>query len=49
MLEIGASTWEYLAMHVALLGVDFAVSEPPELLEHLHKLGARLQHASTNL
>src|SRR3954447_15000260 len=32
----------WLALRIAMLGVDFEVSEPPELLEHLRALGARL-------
>jgi predicted DNA-binding transcriptional regulator YafY len=32
----------WLALRVAMLGVEFEVVEPPELIEHLRELGARL-------
>ena len=52
---IDASTCEFrtgdddlgwLAVRVAMLGVDFDVHEPPELVDHLHALAARLQRAA---
>jgi predicted DNA-binding transcriptional regulator YafY len=51
---INAHTCEYrtgdddlgwLALRVAMLGVDFEVHEPPELVEHLRALAERIQHA----
>lgn len=51
---IDARTCEYrtgddnlrrLAMRIAMLGVDFEVHEPPELVEHLRALGGRLTRA----
>jgi predicted DNA-binding transcriptional regulator YafY len=45
-LEIGASSFERLAMHLALLGANFEVSEPPELVEHVRRLAARLRQAA---
>src|SRR5881396_939645 len=36
----------WLALRVAMLGVDFEVQEPPELLEHLRVLAERLEHAA---
>jgi len=36
----------WLAMRVAMLGVDFDVQEPPELIEHLRALGSRLRRAT---
>ena len=36
----------WLALRIAMLGVDFEVSEPPELVEHLRALGARLSRAT---
>jgi predicted DNA-binding transcriptional regulator YafY len=33
---------EWLALRIAMLGVDVEVHEPPELVEHLHALGRRL-------
>jgi predicted DNA-binding transcriptional regulator YafY len=37
----------WLALRVAMLGVDFEVHEPPELIEHLEVLAERLRHATT--
>jgi predicted DNA-binding transcriptional regulator YafY len=51
---IDANTCEYrtgdddlgwLALRVAMLGVDFTVHEPPELVEHLSVLAERLERA----
>jgi predicted DNA-binding transcriptional regulator YafY len=36
----------WLAMRVTMLGVDFEVHEPPELIEHLRALGSRLRRAT---
>jgi biotin operon repressor BirA-like protein len=36
----------WLALRVAMLGVDFEVHEPPELAAHLRALGARLTRAT---
>lgn len=38
-------TW--LALRIAMLGVDFEVHEPPELAEHLRALASRLRRAAT--
>jgi predicted DNA-binding transcriptional regulator YafY len=35
----------WLALRVAMLGVDFTVHEPPELVEHLRVLAERLERA----
>jgi predicted DNA-binding transcriptional regulator YafY len=37
----------WLAMRVAMLGVDVEVHEPPELIEHLQVLARRLRHATS--
>jgi len=37
---------EWLALRVAMLGVDFEVHEPPELVDHLRGLAERLERAS---
>ena len=51
----GAATCEYrtgdddlgwLALRIAMLGVDFKVHEPPELVEHLRALASRLAGAT---
>lgn len=36
----------WLALRVAMLGVDFAVDEPPELAEYLRMLSSRLRRAA---
>jgi predicted DNA-binding transcriptional regulator YafY len=36
----------WLAMRIAMLGVDVEVHEPPELIEHLRVLGRRLRRAA---
>jgi hypothetical protein len=52
---IDSSTCEYrtgdddlswLALRIAMLGVDFEVHEPPELAEHLRLLSDRLRWAT---
>jgi predicted DNA-binding transcriptional regulator YafY len=40
---------EMLALHLGLLDADFTVSEPPELVEHLAKLGRRYSTASVSV
>jgi predicted DNA-binding transcriptional regulator YafY len=42
----GEDDLRWLALRIAMLGVDFDVHEPPELLEHLRALRARLQRAA---
>ena len=37
-LDAGASTFESLAMHLVLLGVDFEISEPVELMEEIRRV-----------
>lgn len=46
ILSTGASSLEELAGWLAMFGVDFDVQEPPELLEHLEQLAARLSRAA---
>ncbi|WP_165977473.1 helix-turn-helix transcriptional regulator [Nonomuraea diastatica] len=41
VLHTGADTVETLAVHLGLLGADFDVTGPPELLTHLHRLAHR--------
>jgi predicted DNA-binding transcriptional regulator YafY len=36
----------WLALRIAMLGVDFEVHEPPELVEHLRALSSRLRRAA---
>ncbi|HEY2159871.1 MAG TPA: YafY family protein [Solirubrobacteraceae bacterium] len=42
----GEDNLGWLAMRIAMLGVDFDVHEPPELAEHLRSLAARLERAA---
>ena len=42
----GDDDLRWLALRVAMLGVDFEVHEPPELVEHLQALAGRLQRAT---
>src|SRR5262245_5856029 len=37
----------WLALRIAMLGVDFEVNEPPELAEHLRELAGRLDRAAS--
>ncbi len=45
MLETGADDLEVLAVHLGSLNVDFIVTDPPELVTHLHALGDRYARA----
>lgn len=47
-LITGAHSWYVLAMHLAQVGVDFTIEDPPELLEYLRLLHARLGRALGN-
>ena len=46
VFEVGASSFESLAMHLVLLGVDFEISEPPQLITQVRLLAARLSRAT---
>ena len=46
MLHTGSHSMEGLTIHLMLLGVDFQVHEPAELIEHLRRLTERLGRAS---
>lgn len=43
--DVGASNFEGLAMHLALLGVDFELLEPSELAEQVQRLAERFRRA----
>ena len=47
LLHTGSHSLEGLTIHLMLLGVDFQVHEPPELIEHLRRLAERLGRASS--
>ncbi|MQA08002.1 MAG: WYL domain-containing protein [Pseudonocardiaceae bacterium] len=42
VLRIGSNSLDELAVYVATYGFSFEVHEPPELVEHIHTLTARL-------
>jgi predicted DNA-binding transcriptional regulator YafY len=44
--DSGASTYESLAMHLIFFGVDFEVTEPPELMDEVRKLSDRYGRAA---
>ncbi|TKK87973.1 YafY family transcriptional regulator [Herbidospora galbida] len=46
VLDTGAETIHTLAVHLGLLDLDFDVSEPPELIEHLRLVAARFTRAT---
>jgi predicted DNA-binding transcriptional regulator YafY len=48
MLHTGAPSLDFLAVHLALLGVDFEVHEPPELIAHIRQLAERCHRASVS-
>ncbi|MGH9761211.1 MAG: helix-turn-helix transcriptional regulator [Blastocatellia bacterium] len=46
MLHTGANSLSILAMHLALVGEDFVVHEPEELVQHIRKLAERFARAT---
>ncbi|MFG1876415.1 helix-turn-helix transcriptional regulator [Sphaerisporangium sp. NPDC049003] len=46
VLDTGADTVETLAVHLGMLGCDFTVTDPPELVAHLRELSARYARAT---
>jgi predicted DNA-binding transcriptional regulator YafY len=48
VLETGADTVDSLAVHLGLLGFDFEVTGPPELVAHLRELATRYQRATAS-
>ncbi|HEX4724963.1 MAG TPA: YafY family protein [Pseudonocardiaceae bacterium] len=47
VLVTGGNSIDSLAVHLGLLGVDFEILEPPELVEHVRLLGERYRRASS--
>jgi predicted DNA-binding transcriptional regulator YafY len=45
MLHTGAHSLEGITIHLSMLGVDFQVHEPPELIAYIRRLAARLGEA----
>lgn len=48
LLHTGASTLDSLALHLGAIGTDFAVLDPPELLDHVRALAERYTRASVS-
>lgn len=48
VLETGADDIETIAVYAGLLGIDFTVSEPPELIAKLRELAARYERAAAS-
>jgi predicted DNA-binding transcriptional regulator YafY len=46
VLDTGADSVETLAVYLGMLGVDFEVSEPPELVEQVRRLAGRYRRAT---
>jgi predicted DNA-binding transcriptional regulator YafY len=46
LLVTGADDLDAIAVHLAMIGVDFEVLAPPELRDRLAVLAARLAHAA---
>ncbi len=46
VLDTGADTLDTLAVYLSMLGVDFEVGEPPDLVEHIRKLADRYSRAT---
>jgi predicted DNA-binding transcriptional regulator YafY len=47
LLDTGADTLQTLAVYLGMLGADFQVDEPPELVAHLRDLADRYRRATT--
>jgi predicted DNA-binding transcriptional regulator YafY len=46
VLDTGADSIDTLAVYLGMLGVDFSVVDPPELVEHVRTLAARYRRAT---
>ena len=46
-VRVGSNSLDALAVHVAVVGVEFDVHEPPELVEHVRVLAGRLARAAS--
>jgi predicted DNA-binding transcriptional regulator YafY len=47
LLTTGSNSLDAIAVHLALIGVDFTVVEPPVLIQHLREMARRLIHATS--
>jgi predicted DNA-binding transcriptional regulator YafY len=46
VLVTGADSVEMIAVYIGLLGLDFHVTEPPELVEQVRQVGERYRRAT---
>jgi len=46
MLDTGSHSLEGITIHLSLLGIDFQVHEPPELIDYIRRLADRLRQAT---
>ena len=46
LLETGASSLDTLSVYLALIGFEFEVRKPPELIEHIRSLAERFDRAA---
>jgi len=44
-LATGADSFETIAVHIGMLGLDFTVKDPPELVAHIDLLAGRYRAA----
>jgi predicted DNA-binding transcriptional regulator YafY len=47
LLSIGAAVLTYMPLHLASLGFDFEVLEPPELIDEMRKMAGRMVKATS--
>ena len=45
VLVTGADSLEIIAVYIGMLGLDFRVDDPPDLVEHLKTIGNRYLRA----
>jgi hypothetical protein len=45
VLDTGSHSLEGITIHLSVLGVDFQVHEPPELIDYIGRLADRLRQA----
>ncbi len=48
ILVTGSDSYEVMAVYIGMLGLDFQISEPPELVERLTALGERYLRAAAS-
>ena len=45
VLVTGADSFETMAVYIGMLGLEFRVAQPPELVEHLARLAGRYRRS----